>query len=155
MLTKIVKEPTSRDKILSGEEVTQEQLDGLSDNYFVKTYIMDGGTVRRMNSSNPLPHNDWKTRDTRSIYFTKAKIEELFADNAGSDGIRIYLGLHDKNIYPGVRDAKYENKVMVVLVATKTEVDMKDFNDKVMIAGIRGGGYDNGKLCPPDQTCPA
>lgn len=152
MLTKIVREPSSPDKITSGEEVTLDQLEGLSANFFVKTHIMDG-TLRRMDSYNPPPHNDWKKRDTKSIYFTKAKIEELFADNSGSDGIRIYLGLHDKSIYPAMRDAKYENKVMVVLMATKAEVDMKDFNDKVMIAGIKGGGYDNGKLCPPDPGC--
>ncbi|GGH09870.1 hypothetical protein [Mucilaginibacter phyllosphaerae] len=153
MLTKIVKEPTSDKELLNGAEVTQDQLDGLSGNYFLKVHVTSKGRIRRMDASNPAPYQDLEKRDTKTIYFTKEKIEELFKDNPGSDGLKIYLGVHNKDIYPGIRDDNYENKVMVVLVATKGEAEMKDVNDKVMIAGVKSGGMDNGKLCPPDKTC--
>ena len=103
-----------------------------------------------MNSTNGrMPEQN----DTRTITFKKSRILEFLAANPGTDEFVIHLGLHDKAIYDANLPKEYEGKVMVVL-STK-DVRTLTKGDVVMIAGIDGGGIDNGKLCPPDLTCPA
>lgn len=149
MLTKITNE-RSDDKQLTGDEVTVGQIIKLSEKYFDHAYIEESGHIRRMNSTNGRVA---EKNDTRTITFKKSRIDEFFAANPGTDDFIIHLGLHDKAIYNAGLPKEYEGKVMVVL-STK-DVRALKAGDVVMIAGVNGGGIDNGKLCPPDLTCPA
>jgi hypothetical protein len=147
MLTKIANE-LSPDKQLNGDEVTVGQIVDLSKKYFNHAYIEEKGHIRRMNCENGhMPEKN----DTRTITFKKSRIDEFFAANSGSDDFIIHVGIHDKGIYNANLPAEYEGKLMVVL-STK-DVQNLSKGDVVMIAGINGGGIDNGKLCPPDLTC--
>lgn len=153
--TKIVEHISSDEKYLSGEEVTEEQLYQLSDNFFNRTRVLEKGSYRQLDSTNLSPHNDWKRRDTKTIYFSKARIDAFFAKHPTCDGLKIYLGLHDKEIFPAIAHERYNNKMMVVLVATEGEIEKLNADDVVMIAGSKtsGDGMDNGKLCPPHPDC--
>ncbi|MCO5936713.1 hypothetical protein NAF17_14310 [Mucilaginibacter sp. RB4R14] len=148
MLTKISND-RSPDKQLNGDEVTVGQIIDLSKNYFKHSYIEEKGHIRKMNCENGhVPEKN----DTRTITFKKSRIDEFFAANPGSDDFIIHIGLHDKKIYDAHLPGEYEGKLMVVL-STKDLQKLAE-GDVVMIAGINGGGIDNGKLCPPDLTCP-
>jgi hypothetical protein len=153
MTTKIVKEISSEKKLEDGDEVTIDQLKGLSGNMFLKVHIMDYGQIRPMDCSNPKP-SDQKKNDTKTVYFEKSKLDAFFAENPDSDGLKIYFGVHDPTIYPSIRYPSYINKLMVVLVTTTGGKENLKVNDSVMIAGNKAGdGMDNGKLCPPDPSC--
>ena len=147
MLTTIADELSS-DKQLNGDEVTVGQIIKLSEKYFSQACIEENGHIRRMDSTNG--HNP-VMNDTRTITFKKSRIDEFFAANAGSDDFVIHIGLHNKAIYNANQPNEYEGKVMVVLAPK--DVNLLTKGDVVMIAGISGGGLDNGKLCPPDLTC--
>jgi hypothetical protein len=156
MFAKIVKSITSEDKFLSGAEVTQKQLEDLSSNLFNNTRVEEKGNYRQLDCTNADPHTDWTKRDTKTIYFSKKRLDEFFAANAGSDGLKIYLGLHDREIFPGMDTEEYNNKMMVVLVTTTGETDNLDVDDKVIVGGSSleaVSGLDNGKLCPPHPDC--
>lgn len=147
MLTTIADE-ISHDKQLNGDEVTAKQITDLSNKYFEHSWIEEGGHLRRMNCQDGrVPEKN----DTRTITFKKSRIDAYFAANPGSDEFVIHIGLHNKAIYDARQPASYEGKLMVVLAPTDVKKLKK--GDKVLIAGITGGGLDNGKLCPPDLTC--
>lgn len=132
----------------SGDEVTIDQLNDLSNWFFENIWVNDlDGERRPMNSSNG---NDPKTNDTRTITFKRSRILEFFKHST-TDEIVITLGLHNKHKYDGGQPKSYEHKVMVMLSDKK--LDRLRVNDKVVIAGVGDGGLDNGKLCPPDTTC--
>ena len=144
--------------------VTKNQLKALSKNFFSRMQILEDGQHRPIDCSDP---SHPQKNDTRSVYFEKSRIDALFASNPGSDGLKIFFGVHDHEIFP-IPDAdkvNYHNKMMVVLVTTTNEVDnLKDDNTphpgmQLMAAPAGGGnngggqGMDNGKLCPPYTTC--
>lgn len=52
--------------------------------------------------------------DSKSCWLSRETVETLFKIN-NADGLRIYFGVHDKDIMP----TEYDDKLMVVLVATK------------------------------------
>jgi hypothetical protein len=148
MLTKIA-DVLSPDKQRNGDEVTVEQIRGLSKKYFDQTWIEEKvGQLRRMNSTNG---HDPVMNDTRTITFKKSRIDEFFKANPGTDDFVIHIGLHNRGIYNANQPKEYEGKVMVVL--SPKDVNLLTKGDVVMIAGINGGGLDNGKLCPPDPGC--
>jgi hypothetical protein len=148
MLTTIA-DVLSPDKQRNGDEVTVDQIRSLSKKYFDQTWIEEKvGQLRRMNSTDG---KDPIMNDTRTITFKKSRIDEFFAANPGTDDFVIHIGLHNRAIYNANLPKEYEGKVMVVLAPKDVNELMK--GDVVMIAGINGGGLDNGKLCPPDLTC--
>jgi len=159
--TEIVEQITDEHKLLSGGEVTPVQLKGLSDTLFRNLYILENGILRPMDCSNPTPtagaQRDCSKTDTKTAYFDKATVLKLFTDNPNSDGLLIYFGVHDKNVYPAMRQPGYQNKLMVVLATTTAKTPNTKIGSHVLIAGAGvdagGGGQDNGKLCPPDTTC--
>lgn len=155
MFTKIVKTITSDDKLLLGEEVTPEQIDGLSKRFFEKIDVKLNGRARSIDCSNPFPHNNWEKRDTKTIFFSKERIIAFLNQYDDTDGLKIYLGMHDKATYPGMGVDEYQDKIMVVLVATVKQIEKKAVGDKIIIAGTKanGNGLDNGKLCPPHPDC--
>lgn len=145
--------------------VTKQQIKALSKNFFSRLQILDhDGQHRPLDCSDP---SHPQKNDTRCVYFEKSRIDALFAANPGSDGLKIFFGVHDHAIFPLPDDVKdkYHNKLMVVLVTTTIEVD--NLNDEGSGDGavesmtapagdgeIRGGeGLDNGKLCPPYSGC--
>ncbi len=154
MSTKIVNVITDQKKLLSGAEVTAKKLKDLSENLFLRLVIKEDGKLRDMNCSDP---SSRVMNDTKTAYFTKTSLDELFAANPGSNGLFIYFGVHNSNIYP-LGDPNYENKLMAVLVSATDEEPNLNAGNFVEIAGapedIGGGmGMDNGKLCPPNTNC--
>jgi hypothetical protein len=107
--------------------------------------IFENGVVRHLNPA----------KDTKSVYFSKDRLMELFNVNPGSDGLKIFFGVHDEAIYASREPVRYQNKVMVVLSTTTGTLDNLNENNQVEIAGSldSGEGLDNGKLCPPDPNC--
>jgi hypothetical protein len=147
--------------------VTKKQLEALSANFFSRVQILDrDGDYRQMNCSDK---QHPKKNDTKSVHFDKARIDALFAANPGSDGLKIYFGVHDHNIFPMPDDVAhlYDNKLMVVLVATADGKDMlhddtetPSTSAKSLFTAAAGGdgsgggqGMDYGKLCPPRNDC--
>nr|WP_294948031.1 hypothetical protein [uncultured Mucilaginibacter sp.] len=147
--------------------VTKKQLEALSANFFARVQILDRDGAHRQIDCSDKKHP--KKNDTKSVYFDKARIDALFAANPGSDGLKIYFGVHDHKIFPMPDDVAphYDNKLMVVLVATAGGKDMlKDDTEtttmaaKSLLTASAGGdgsgeglGMDQGKLCPPSANC--
>jgi hypothetical protein len=147
--------------------VTKKQLEALSANFFARVQILDrDGDYRQINCSYK-KHK--KKNDTKSVYFDKARIDALFAANPGSDGLKIYFGVHDHTIFPMPEEVAphYDNKLMVVLVATAggkdilhDETEISTMAAKSLSTASAGGdgsggglGMDYGKLCPPNSNC--
>ena len=153
MATKIV-EKTTDEKNLDGGEVTQHQLDCLSENFFLRLEIFDHNGWRRMSAANP---NDPDQSDTKVIHFPIPVVLDLFKKNPTATELLIYPGIHNDDLFPLPADRKdrYNNKLMVVLATATNNAPNLKLNDYVLIAGAGdgGGGQDNGKLCPPDKTC--
>jgi hypothetical protein len=120
----------------NNDHVTDEQIAALSKHFFDHVHIMENGKIRKLDP----------TIDTRSIYFEKAKIDKLFADNPGADGLTIHLGMHHPDIFPP-RQPGYKDKMMVVLSANTS------VKPGMLGGGNGSGGQDNGKICPPDTDC--
>jgi hypothetical protein len=147
--------------------VTKKQLEALSANFFARVQILDRDGAHRQIDCSDKKHP--KKNDTKSVYFDKARIDALFAANPGSDGLKIYFGVHDHTIFPMPDDVAphYDNKLMVVLVATAGGKDLlhDDTETTTMAAksltvaasgdgsGNGGMGMDNGRLCPPNLSC--
>lgn len=137
--------------------LTYEQIKALSNNMYEKVQIMEDGKLRKLDP----------TKDTRSIYFEKSKLDALFAAHPGADGLKIFLGVHDSGVFTP-RQPGYHNKLMVMLVTTTNEVENLTKPAKpappaapgapkveklVAALGNPGAGADNGKMCPPDSGC--
>lgn len=77
----------------------------------------------------------------RSVYFSKAEIDDLFARNAGADGIRIYYSQIPANIPQswGMND-EYKGRSSLILRAVEGNVDM--YSNQY-------SAEDYGKICPP------
>jgi hypothetical protein len=146
MSTNTKKDDSLKNEV-TGEQLSFEQISALSKNLFDRLMILEEGSFRKLDP----------TKDTRSIYFEKSKIDALFAANPGSDGLRIYLGIHDSSHFK-LRQPGYHNKLMVALVSTTGGVENLDKpgTNRITYGGGNGGGgtgTDNGKLCPPDTDC--
>lgn len=120
----------------NGDYLTDEQIAALSKHFFDHVHVMDNGKIRKLDPA----------IDTKSIYFEKTKIDKLFADNPGAEGLTIHLGMHDPDIFPP-RQPGYKDKMMVVLAATTS------VKPGMLGGGGGNGGQDNGKICPPDTDC--
>jgi hypothetical protein len=135
--------------------VSKTQLDKLINNYRKKIKRVRKGSLK-------LHDHDVKV-DTKSAWFSRAAVEELFAVNE-ADGLRIYFGVHDND----VMETPYDDQLTVILVATKTVdgrtvdqiYDQPEQQQQTLMAakkgqsGISGGsGLNHAKICPPDN-CP-
>ncbi|MEO7215072.1 hypothetical protein [Mucilaginibacter sp.] len=142
---------------MSSPAVSADLIKLLSNNLFKKLHI-----TRKDGSIAPLD----TSIDTRSIWFSKERVDQLFADNgykAGDTdyGLRIYFGLHDKaSILTDIADHEH-NRLMAVLVATKGSADAPQdllnhlptkLRQNALLTGgeLTGEGLDRGKMCPPD-----
>ena len=92
--------------------------------------------------------------DSHGIYYDKDAVLKLFDDNSGSDGLRIYLALHEDTpqqhrAMPN-RPPNYIGQHTVILVATKTKQDqLVAGKNSVAIQMTGGSGTEEGELCPP------
>lgn len=142
----------------NGDAVTKADLEKLSKNFFDRVRIIDhhDGKLRPISCDDP---KDNKKNDTKSVYFDKAKIDALFTENPGSNGLKIYFGIHDSKIFPNEQPENYDGKIMVVLVSTTDKVDNLKDNQANNAVGYEGGGggggngVDAGQLCPPNVNC--
>lgn len=152
----------SQEKKSTGDNVylTLEQVQSLVDNYYDRMKKKKGSLSRQLN----------KSEDSKSAWFAKEKLDELFAnngcrpDNNGLYGLRIYFGVHKEHLIVDnqnrelIKDS-YFNQQTVILVATRDENGVPDHdclkeNNVIEIAALLEGqndGLDNGKLCPPEQ----
>ncbi|RVU01425.1 hypothetical protein EOD41_05535 [Mucilaginibacter limnophilus] len=132
--------------------VTKAQLEKLVANYrrsIKKT---------RKGSLQPIDHD--AKRDSNSVWFSRASVEELFKAN-NADGLRVYFAVHDNETMA----TEYDDMLTVILVATKNNgrgkdedqiFDKEDTNEKALTGTdpIGGGsGLNHGKICPP-ANCP-
>jgi hypothetical protein len=138
--------------------VSAAQIKALQENYLKKIHA-----VRKDGSIKPVNRKE----DTMSIWFSKDAIDELFVENgytpgAKDFGLRIYIGVHDKEtILTDIPDHNH-GKLMTVLVATKgpaeapvdllesTGTSLKTAATADEGGGTGGGGLNHGKICPPD-----
>jgi hypothetical protein len=110
-------------------------------------------THKKLGSGAPVKVNI--TSDSHGVYYDKAAVLQLFNDNSGSDGLRIYLGLHKstdrQNHAMPHRPSNYIGQHTVILVATMGKKDqLKSGTNKVAILNLTGGsGTEEGELCPP------
>lgn len=140
--------------------VTKEQLKKLVGNYYQKMGKKKKGGTKH----DPLD----TTKDTRSVWFQKQNLDELFAENGYRNdlpddekkkyGLRIYFGVHDKDTILTDIPEGYDNQQMVILYVTKKEslannVASADVNSLDVPGSDVGMGMNHGKLCPPDSGC--
>lgn len=147
-----------------GHVVTKSQLKKLVNNYYdvIKKKDVNGKIV----DLNP------KT-DSKSVWFTKAAIDALFAEhgctaeNNSDYGLRVYFAVHKMGIMDPEHEIKptYHNQQTVILVPTKKEKGFEDHDlleddaenpaaDDGKGDGLgRAGGLNHGKICPPETDC--
>lgn len=121
------------------------QMNDLKQNYRSKTQkaIMDGEKemYRQLNAT-----------DTKTSWFSKKDIEQLFKENLNTDkeqGLLIHIITHDAKKYgPLKRD--YDNQQTVVLtVSNENEEPMIDDTENLEFKFQAKGGVSD-KLCPPE-----
>ncbi|MES2275658.1 MAG: hypothetical protein V4592_06525 [Bacteroidota bacterium] len=148
--------------------VKKSQLKKLVDNYYdvIKKKDEHGKIV----ALNP-------ATDAKSVWFTKAAIDKMFADhgcNAGNNdefGLRVYFAVHKTGVLHPDHEipSHYHNQQTVILVPTKNINGQKDRDllkdDAHLEAGADGKGdgdpvddgdgrgVNHGVLCPPDTGC--
>jgi len=115
------------------------------------------------------------TKDAKSAWFSKAAIDQLFADhgctdkNNGEFGLRIYYTVHKKGVLHPDHEIPdiYANQQSLVLVPTKqSDGKNRDLlkNDEDLIKGAdgkgdgdptdgAGQGMNHADLCPPGTGC--
>ncbi len=140
--------------------ITKEQLKALVGNYYQKMGKKKKGGTKH----DPLD----KTKDTRSVWFSKQKLDELFEENGYSNtmpdtekkkyGLRIYFGVHDKDSILTDIPVEHDNQQMAILYVTKkegvaTNVSATDVNTLETPGSDVGKGMNHGQLCPPDSGC--
>lgn len=141
-----------------GDVVKKDQLDALINNYYVRTKRYKVGRWENLDIAS----------DSKSAWFPKEKLDELFEDNGCNDtnnsdyGLKISFGIHKLGILNDGQGndipTMYENQQMVILIVTKknsaTQRDEDQLTDEnyINISGYTGNALDNGKLCPP-QNC--
>ncbi|RYY33852.1 MAG: hypothetical protein EOP46_15235 [Sphingobacteriaceae bacterium] len=139
---------------MANPNVTKAQLERLVGNYRKSIKKTRKGSLQ------PIDHDHKK--DSNSIWFSRAAVEELFKAN-DADGLRIYLAVHDNDVMA----TEYDDMLTVVLVATKKNGKGKDEdqlfdNDNTEAKALTstgtapiggGSGLNHGKICPP-ANCP-
>jgi hypothetical protein len=139
---------------MANANVTKAQLERLTGNYHKSIKKTRKGSLQ------PIDHDSKK--DSNSIWFSRAAVEELFKVN-DADGLRIYFAVHDNEVMP----TEYDDMLTVILVATKkngkgkdedqlfdnnnTEAKALTTNGTAPIGS--GNGLNHGKICPP-ANCP-
>lgn len=149
--------------------VKKSQLKKLIDNYY--------DVIKKKDENGNIVDLD-RTKDAKSVWFTKAALDKLFADhdctaeNNDDFGLRIYFGVHKTGVLHPDHEipAHYHNQQTVILVPTKKEFGFIDHDlirdkDAMMVgddgkgdsagSGSTGGGdgLNHGKICPPDTDC--
>ncbi len=131
-------------------DVTKEQLDQLTANY--------RNSVKRVRKGTTTVVDYDPAIDTRSIFIPRDALE-AFLNEQEAEGIRIYLGVHDTV----VMNTPYDDKLMVVLVATKlengTQTDQIFEEEECERRGLhhghgKGCGMNHLAVCPPSCTWP-
>jgi hypothetical protein len=162
MATTIVEkiDESNKQSFKEGKVVTREKIEALSHNMEKRMMITE--------DTNPSPASRHRSincsilgGDSKTVYFDRKDVEALLAahdhTNDKCNGLMIFFGVHDHDGIMRTRDKeRYNNKLMVVLAGAKDEKPKILVNDKVEIAGVNDiNGLDNGKLCPPDKSCPS
>jgi hypothetical protein len=147
--------------------IKKSQLKKLVDNYYEVMH-------KKGKDGNVVPLD--REKDAKSVWFTKAAIDQLFADhgctadNNDEFGLRIYFTVHKLGILHPEHEIpeNYDNQQGVVLVATKNINGQKDRdllkNDEDLIKGTdgkgdgdpidgEGTGTNHGASCPPETDC--
>jgi hypothetical protein len=148
--------------------IKKSQLKQLTDNYYE--------VMKKKNADGKIVNLD-PTKDAKCVWFSKAAIDQLFADHGCTDGnndefgLRIYYTVHKKGILHPEHEIPdhYDNQQSLVLVATKKtagrNVDMLKNDEQpekgadgkgdigIISDGGDGQGMNHGDLCPPGTGC--
>lgn len=90
--------------------------------------------------------------DSLSVWYSLEELEQFLAKakDHGSDGIKMYFGVYDKEHAP---EPLYEGRQTVVLVATRENQTGEGVTNKDVYISTEKGtsilAYNIGKLCPP------
>jgi len=144
-------------------DVKKSQLKQLVDNYYevIKKKDINGDVV-----------NLDRSKDAKSVWFSKAVIDKLFADhgcnseNNDDFGLRMYFAVHKEGVLDNIKPS-YQNQQTIILVPTKKELGFEDHdlikNDEELLMATDGKGDptdptggtggNHSKLCPPDTDC--
>lgn len=156
--------PTSR----GNGGVKKSQLQQLVDNYYE--------VIKKKDENGNIVDLD-RTKDSKSVWFTKAAIDQMFADhgctaeNNGEFGMRVYFAVHKTGVLHRDHEipSHYHNQQTVILVPTRAIGGQRDRdllkNDEDLVeAGSDGKtgdgdgegdgrGVNHGLICPPDTGC--
>jgi hypothetical protein len=156
--------PTSR----GNGGVKKSQLKKLVDNYY--------DVIKKKDENGNVVDLDRNT-DSKSVWFTKAAIDRMFADhgcnaqNNDEFGLRVYFAVHKTGVLHPDHEipSHYHNQQTVILVPTKNINGQKDKDllkddehltqgsdgkgDGGHGAGGDGQGTNHGLVCPPDTGC--
>jgi hypothetical protein len=133
MLTKIAKK-----SVKAGKRVNTKHVDSLIKNYKRERWVQNSKNLGK--------------EDSLSVWYS---LEELMsfmqtAKENGSDGIRLYFGVYDKDT---AHDTAFEGRQTIVLVATKQkEVEDGVAHKEVYINTENGNSilaFNAGWICPP------
>jgi len=133
MLTKVAKK-----SVKAGKRVNTKHVDSLIKNYKRQRWVQNSKNLGK--------------EDSLSVWYSLEELQTFLqtAKENGSDGVRIYFGVYDKET---AHDPVYEGRQTIVFVATK-EKETKDgtANKEVYVNTNEGTSilaYNSGKICPP------
>lgn len=133
MLTKVAKK-----SVKAGKRVNTKHVDSLIKNYKRERWVQNSKNLGK--------------EDSLSVWYS---LEELMsfmqtAKENGSDGIRLYFGVYDKET---AHDADFEGRQTIVLVATKQkEVKGEIAHKEIYVNNDKGSSilaFNAGWICPP------
>jgi hypothetical protein len=135
MLTKAAKK-----SVKAGKRVNTKHVDSLIKNYKRERWAQNSKRLGK--------------EDSLSVWYSLEELQS-FLDTAkanGSDGVRVYFGVYDKET---AHDPAYEGRQTVVFVATKEKEIIDGKANKEIYVNTEDGtsilAFNAGRMCPP--TC--
>ena len=136
MLTKVAKK-----SVKAGKRVNTKHVDSLIKNYKRQRWVQNSKNLGKEDSLSV-----WYSLDELMSFMQTAK-------ESGSDGIRLYFGVYDKET---TEDPSFEGRQTIVLAATKEkEIENGTANKEVYVQTKDGTSilaFNSGKICPPYCT---
>ena len=135
MLTKVAKKT-----VKAGKRVNTKHVDSLIKNYKRERWAQNSKRLGK--------------EDSLSVWYSLEELQSFLntAKESGSDGVRVYFGVYDKET---AHDPAYEGRQTVVFVATKEKTIIDGKANKEVYINTEDGtsilAFNAGRMCPP--TC--
>jgi hypothetical protein len=133
MLTKVAKK-----SVKAGKRVNTKHVDSLIKNYKRERWAQNSKNLGK--------------EDSLSVWYSLEELQAFLqtAKESGSDGVRLYFGVYDKDT---AENPDFEGRQTIVFVATKAkEMESGTANKEVFVQTEDGTSilaYNLGKICPP------